>query len=217
MCLVKHIHKSDALEKLVQEGKQLSPDVQMVAIVTDMKQPVALEAGRKRKRGEEREKQAKREREERETAHHVGNGGCAACLDKNSPSGNGMSVQSLGEGQQHVRRLVLDGLSNDRMRTMGVYELIEGKMVNGRAVWQLQGKDGGQRELFLYYACCRWMVGKRGHMESGFSEGKLHVTTTALSPDQHSKSSGSVWSVFVGGKWVEAAGVTARLHVVVVM
>jgi hypothetical protein len=51
-------------------------------------------------------------------------------------------VQVLKQAQL-LRRLVVEGLANDRNQVMGAYELMEGKVVSGRAVWQKQG--GGQR------------------------------------------------------------------------
>jgi hypothetical protein len=44
-----------------------------------------------------------------------------------------------------TRRLVLEGLAN-RDDLMSVYALMEGKVVNERAVWQRQG-GGGDKEV----------------------------------------------------------------------
>jgi hypothetical protein len=47
-------------------------------------------------------------------------------------------VQSLKQAHDSCR-LVVEGLTNDRNQMMGAYELMEGKVVSGRAVWQKQG------------------------------------------------------------------------------
>jgi hypothetical protein len=47
-------------------------------------------------------------------------------------------AQALEQAQQS-RQLVFEGLANDHYHLMGVYKLMEGKVVNGRAVWQKQG------------------------------------------------------------------------------
>ena len=94
---------------------------------------------------------------------------------------------------QQMRRLVVEGLEDDIDDLMGVYKLMEGKMVNGRAVWQ---KQGGAKEWFLYYNCAyRWAVSTREYMEvkleSSFSY--MCLATAALTPDQNHPS--DVWEV----------------------
>jgi hypothetical protein len=65
---------------------------------------------------------------------------------------------------------------------MGVYKLMEGKVVNGRAVWQ---KQGGTTELFLYCASnSKWCVSGREQVEKGESKGCILLDTAALTPDQ---------------------------------
>ena len=90
-------------------------------------------------------------------------------------------AQALEQAQQS-RQLVVEGLANDRYHLMGVYQLMEGKVVNGRAVWQ---KQGGTQELFLYNANnSMWHVSKREQMEKGEATGFMFLATAALTPDQ---------------------------------
>jgi hypothetical protein len=59
---------------------------------------------------------------------------------------------------------------------------MEGKVVNGRAVWQ---KQGGTKELFLYCSNnSMWHVGTRKSMENGKNIGWMFLDTAALTPDQ---------------------------------
>jgi hypothetical protein len=90
-------------------------------------------------------------------------------------------AQALEQAQQS-RQLVFEGLANDRSQLRGVYQLIDGKVVNGRAVWQ---KQGGTKELFLYRSNnSKWYVGKRARMEKGKNTGYMFLDTAALTPDQ---------------------------------
>jgi ribosomal protein S18 acetylase RimI-like enzyme len=60
-----------------------------------------------------------------------------------------------------VRRLTLRGLNDDRQDVMGVYELVEGEVMNGKAVWQHQSWD--EQGHFLYYSSAgEWCVGDPG-------------------------------------------------------
>jgi hypothetical protein len=100
-------------------------------------------------------------------------------------------VQAQSSGQ-----LVMEGLENDPKGLMGVYKLMEGEVVNGRAVWQ---KQGGQWErLFLYYYSSmhgsnRWAVSGRKQMEAGSGFCIMRLITTALTPDQARPS--DVWGI----------------------
>jgi hypothetical protein len=90
-------------------------------------------------------------------------------------------AQALEQAQQS-RRLVFEGLANDPYHLMGVYQLMEGNVVNGRAVWQ---KQGGDEERFLYNAHNReWLVNDRENMERGKAAGIMLLTSAALTPDQ---------------------------------
>jgi hypothetical protein len=90
-------------------------------------------------------------------------------------------AQALEQAQQS-RQLVFEGLANDPYHLMGMYKLMEGKVVNGRAVWQ---KQGGTQELFLYNATnSSWHVSTREKMEKGENNGYIFLATAALTPDQ---------------------------------
>jgi hypothetical protein len=90
---------------------------------------------------------------------------------------------TLAQAQaQQGRRLVVEGLEDDIDSLMGVYELMEGKVVNRRAVWQ---KQGGAEEWFMYYSCSNsWVVSTREHMEVGYTFSYMQLMTAALTPDQ---------------------------------
>jgi hypothetical protein len=108
-------------------------------------------------------------------------------------------AQALEQAQQS-RQLVFEGLANDRSQLLGMYKLMEGKVVNGRAVWQ---KQGGTKELFLYRSQSSWYLSKREHMEEGGNRGFMFLDTAALTPDQARPS--EVCQVYDGRKFVEAA------------
>jgi hypothetical protein len=84
---------------------------------------------------------------------------------------------------------------------MGMYELMEGKEVNGRGVWQMAG---GQ-ECFMYYASNKkWTICyDRVAMEAGKDGGAMYV---ALTPDQVTET----WKVY-GTAWVDAPKVRTRM------
>jgi hypothetical protein len=93
--------------------------------------------------------------------------------------------QALEQAQQS-RQLVFEGVANDQNHLMGLYQLMEGKLVTGRAVWQ---KQGG--EWFLYYTRNsgkeqggEWFVSGKEQMENGSNTGLMVLTTTALTPDR---------------------------------
>jgi hypothetical protein len=109
-------------------------------------------------------------------------------------------AQALEQAQQS-RQLVFEGLANDRNHLMGVYQLMEGKVVNMRAVWQ---KQGGTKELFLYRSHnSKWFVSKRKQMEKGSTAGFMFFYTAALTPDQARPS--DVCRVDDGRQLVEVA------------
>jgi hypothetical protein len=82
---------------------------------------------------------------------------------------------------------------------MGMYELMEGKEVNGRGVWQMAGGV----EYFMYYAS-QWFISHREDMEAGKGTGWMSVASAALTPDQVTET----WQVTPG--WVDAPKVRAR-------
>jgi hypothetical protein len=111
-------------------------------------------------------------------------------------------AQALEQAQQS-RQLVFEGLANDWNQLMGAYQLMEGKVVNGRAVWQ---KQSGTQELFLYCSQnkSKWGVSTRVNMENGGNSWYVFLATAALTPDQARPS--EVCQVADGrGQFVEAA------------
>jgi hypothetical protein len=116
---------------------------------------------------------------------------------------------TLAQAQaQHARRLVVEGLEDDIDSLMGVYELMEGKVVKRRAVWQ---KQGGAKEWFMYYSCSNnWAVSTREHMEVGSCFCYMRLSTAALIPDQSCPS--DVWRVCnnIDRHWVDAEEVQVR-------
>jgi hypothetical protein len=89
---------------------------------------------------------------------------------------------------------------------MGMYELMEGKEVNGRGVWQMVGR----RELFMYYSSNKaWFIGNRASMKAGEAGGVMYVASSALTPDQVTET----WQVGDGTAWahIGAPKVRARM------
>jgi hypothetical protein len=95
---------------------------------------------------------------------------------------------------------------------MGMYELMEGKEVNGRGVWQMAGGV----ENFMYYAKrdkpddkrWHWFVCDRESMEAGEGVGWMKVASAALTLDQVTET----WQVNPVDTWVDAPKVRARMY-----
>ena len=117
-------------------------------------------------------------------------------------------MQALKQAHDSCR-LVVEGLANDQNQVMGAYELMEGKVVSGRAVWQ---KQGGGEETFLYYSShSTWCFSDREDMETGMPTGCMMLVSTALTPDQTRASEVSeVWKVVDGMQWVASPEVGVR-------
>jgi hypothetical protein len=78
--------------------------------------------------------------------------------------------------------LVVEGISEDQHGSMGMYQLVEGCVMNKRAVWCRRGEG---EERFLYYATSsEWIISDREDMEADEGEGFLSVESIALTPDQ---------------------------------
>jgi hypothetical protein len=93
---------------------------------------------------------------------------------------------------------------------MGRYELMEGKIVNGRGVWQRKEGKEGQKDWYLYYARDqRWLIDDKENMEAGKGVGWVHsaAAATARSPD---KAPAGKWGVWDGKSWPKAPKVGAR-------
>jgi hypothetical protein len=116
-------------------------------------------------------------------------------------------VLALKQAHDSCCRLVVEGLANDRNQMMGAYEMMEGKVVSGRAVWQ---KQGGGRERFLYYSSDipGWYFSNREKMETGKPTACMMLVSTALIPDQTRAS--EVWEVDDGTQWVANPEVGVR-------
>ena len=89
---------------------------------------------------------------------------------------------------------------------MGMYELMEGKEVNGRGVWQM----AGGRDNFMYYGSTKtWFIYDRANMEAGKAAGYMMVVSSALTPDQVTET----WKVTPDSvAWVDAPKVRARMY-----
>jgi hypothetical protein len=93
---------------------------------------------------------------------------------------------------------------------MHVYELIEGKEVNGRGVWRTRGSCTRlyYENAFLYYSSTSsWCISDEDDMEEGKSSGWMTVRSTALTPDKATET----WRVAIGeGVFVDAPAVAAN-------
>jgi hypothetical protein len=86
------------------------------------------------------------------------------------------------EEAMEARSIRLEGQEEGKPQhdKMGVYELMEGKVVNRRAVWKKAGE-----EVFLYYRSVHggWVVSDRENMEAGTNnKWVLNMSTTELTP-----------------------------------
>jgi hypothetical protein len=105
--------------------------------------------------------------------------------------------QALEQANQS-RQLVVEGLAGHVHSLMGMYALVEGRVVNRRAVWQKQGGDG---EMFLYYSTVnQWLFSDREELETGGCSGYMSLASAALTPDQIRPL--EVWEVDDGAGWI---------------
>jgi hypothetical protein len=103
-------------------------------------------------------------------------------------------IQAMAQAQE-AKSIMVQGQEKDDYQhgRMGMYELVEGKVVNGRGVWQLQGNI----DSFLYFSrrnIMEWVISNRREMEAGEAVGWLRVTSRALTPDRVTK----LWRVYDG-------------------
>jgi hypothetical protein len=81
-----------------------------------------------------------------------------------------------------ARQILLEGLGeNDHQYSlMGAYEIVEGKQVNGRGVWQaVEGAD-----QFIYFGGTnKWWVGQKEDVDEQKGAGWLMVASIAVTPD----------------------------------
>jgi hypothetical protein len=97
-----------------------------------------------------------------------------------------------------ARSIRLKGLESSDLQhdKMGVYELVEGKEVNGRGVWRKEGERGVTGDTaFIYYNKSKmWFIHDRASMELGKATGWMYISSDALTPD---RATGN-WSVSAG-------------------
>ena len=124
---------------------------------------------------------------------------------------------------QAAPRLVVEGQEEGEVQyaRMGRYELVEGKVVGGRAVWEQRkgGGGGGAGAAYLYYRSSKsnWNIGSKSEME-GASLGDLKWVDggQALTPDDgegHAAEAGAgAWEAWDGDEeeWVEVPGLRVR-------
>ena len=109
-------------------------------------------------------------------------------------------------------QLVVEGQEEGEVQhgMMGRYELMEGKVVNGRGVWQRKKGKEGQKEMYLYYASTQeWFIGTKATMEAGEATGYVRsaATASALTPDQ---AAAGKWQAVDRGKFTKAPKVRVR-------
>jgi hypothetical protein len=123
--------------------------------------------------------------------------------------------QAMAQAQE-VRSIMVEGQEQSdyqyyKPEIMSVYELMEGKEVGGRGVWQAVG---GQ-DMFMYYTACKslpprshgWFINNRTHMELASNEGWLNNVSTALTPDTVTET----WRVMdISARWHDAQSVKVR-------
>jgi hypothetical protein len=94
-------------------------------------------------------------------------------------------------------------------RMMGVYVLMEGKIVNGRGVWKREGMGA---EAYMYYGASygAWFVSTdKEVMEAGRACGDLSVGSDDMTPDAATKE----WELVDDGgeEWHPAPKITTRI------
>jgi microsomal dipeptidase-like Zn-dependent dipeptidase len=126
---------------------------------------------------------------------------------------------------KEARIIVLAGQEAGEVQhnLMGVYVLMEGKMVGGRCVWK---REGVGMEAYMYYAASHgeWFVGgDKAAMEAGRAggvKGNLAVTSDAMTPDAAAEKWAAlpacpvqhdIWAKEEERKWREAPKVTTRI------
>jgi hypothetical protein len=143
-----------------------------------------------------------------------------------------VSLLVQGGATAPTRHLLLEGQAPHlpHANMMGVYELVEGKIVNDRPVWRAEGlgalsrlsdypyRAQGPRHsaTHLFYGDGvnggAWVVSSEEDMEIGWVHGSLLVYSRALTPDSVTE----VWHYFAGTTmnegWASARKIAARVH-----
>jgi ankyrin repeat protein len=108
--------------------------------------------------------------------------------------------------------IVVEGLREGEplYQKMGVYERMDGKELNERAVWQRSGHSGGE-ELFLFYLGKCWYIGN----QDGMGAAKASVWMRSVSDAPTPNMVQGTWYLHDGLEW-SASQVVARtsLHYV---
>jgi hypothetical protein len=113
---------------------------------------------------------------------------------------------------QQIPRLEVEGLELDLFDVMGEYELVEGKVMSGRAVWQKKVYDDIAvlpRWLLYYSSSSEWIISDRGCMEKGSAAGIMGVVTAAFTPDKTRAS--EKWLVTDGENFVKNETMRVRV------
>ena len=116
---------------------------------------------------------------------------------------NGPENDEVLKATMTVAWLLVEGNDDDEQqrRLMGRYELVPGKWVCGRGVWQGTKQGQGQGRRYLYYSRgAEWVLGDREEdMETGAEKGlaKVGGGSKALTPC-HAATSG--WLVLMQAK-----------------
>ena len=104
-------------------------------------------------------------------------------------------------------RIVLSGqrFGDPQFVTMGEYHKVEGKMLNGRPVYQQIGMypmpSGRVRQHYMYYLggdVCSWSVGD----DVGAVKTRLFTSSEAMTPQ--AIEAGATWMVIDGTEWAKA-------------
>eukprot|EP00935_MAST-01C_sp_MAST-1C-sp1_P002605 g2605.t1 len=105
--------------------------------------------------------------------------------------------------------LIVEGQEegSHQANSMGFFKLVEGKVANARAVWQMADEDGAERYMYLG-TDDRWYInGSKGAMEAGRAGGDVAVAAAgAFTPDQVK----GVWTVWDGSRFVPAPDVRVQ-------
>jgi hypothetical protein len=103
----------------------------------------------------------------------------------------------IAQAKEQRRTIVMEGVlpGEHQHELMGVYELIDGTVVNGRGVWQKPAIDGSTDETVLVYSASKgeWQLVCKEKTAAGSSSSRVRgrVSTDADFPDRAS----GVWNV----------------------
>jgi hypothetical protein len=119
-------------------------------------------------------------------------------------------AQAMAQAQE-ARSIMVEGQEegDDQHGSMGMYELMEGKVLNGRGVWQ-----NHNRSCFMFFSWSsqdlshQWFIDNKQGMEAGTNTGRIKGASSALTPVQATK----LWRVHDGvNSWHYAPKLRARV------